>query len=81
MKIIVDKEVVGELTDDREIINEDICLKRSADTMKKRRFEDIERVEGKEGTYCRLITVKKGDAGYASAVASFLLNNGYGLVE
>jgi len=49
MKIVIDKEVVGELTDDREIITEDICLKRLADTMRKRRFEDI---EGKEGTYC-----------------------------
>jgi len=81
MKIVVDKEVVGELTDDGEIITDDICLNRLADTMKKRRFEDIERVEGKEGTYYRLITVKKGDASYASAVSSFLLDNGYGLIE
>ena len=59
MQIVVDKEVVGELINDREIITEDISLKRMADTMKKRTFRDIERVDGKEGTYCQLITIKK----------------------
>jgi len=43
MKIVIDKDVIGELTDDGEIITDDIWLKKPSDRIKKRKPMDLRR--------------------------------------
>lgn len=79
MKILIDKDIVGELTDDGEIITNDIWLKKLADKIKHQELTDLRSRKTKHGLYGYLVTVKKGDPGYVSAMANILLDNGYGL--
>ena len=81
MKNVIDKDVVGELTDDGEIITDDIWLKKLSGRIKKRKLTDLRSRKVKQGHYFYLTAVKKGDPGIYTAVAEILLDNGYGLEE
>lgn len=81
MKIVINDDDVGELTNDGEIVTDDIWLKKLADKIKRRKLTDLRSRETKQGHYFYLTTVKKGDPGYVSVVAEVLLDNGYGLKE
>ena len=81
MKIVINEDVVGELSDDGEIITDDIWLKKLAASIKRRKLTDLRSRETKQGHYFYRTTVKKGDPGYVSVVAGVLLDNGYGLKE
>ena len=81
MKIVIDKDVVGELTDDGDIITDDIWLKKLACRIKRQKLTDLGSRKTEHGLYGYLVKVRKGDPGYGSAVANILLDNGYGLKE
>lgn len=81
MKIVIDKDVIGELTDDGEIITSDTWLQKLADKIHRQKLTDLRSRKTKRGLYGYLTTVKKDDVGYVSAVAEILLDNGYGLEE
>lgn len=81
MKIVIDKDVIGELTDDGEIITSDTWLQKLADKTRRQKLTDLRSKKTKQGHYFFLTMVSKGDAGYVSAVAEILLDNGYGLEE
>lgn len=79
MKIVIDKDVVGELTDDGEIITNDIWLQKLASRIRHQKLTDLQSRKTVHGHYGYLVTVQKGDPGYVSVVAEILLDNGYGL--
>lgn len=81
MKIVIDKEVVGELTDDGEIIANDIWLQKLADRIRRQKLTDLRSRKTGHEHYGYLVAVQKGDPGYVSAVAEILLDNGYGLEQ
>ena len=81
MKIVIDKDVVWELTDDGEIITDDIPLKKLAASIKHRTLSDLISKKGNKGHYFYIAKVKKSDPNYYTAVAEILLDNGYGLRE
>lgn len=81
MKIVLGSEVVGELTDDGEIMTEDVWLKKLRTAIKHHKLEDLRSKKGKEGLYFYVVKLQKGDAGYYSTVANILLDKGYGLEE
>lgn len=79
MKIVVDEEIVGELTEEGDIITDDITLQKLALRIKGEKFDDMRRRGNKGKLYFSLIKVGKGDKSYCSAVAELLLDEGYGL--
>ena len=81
MKIVIDEDIVGELSDHGEITTDDPCLMKLANKIRRQRLTDLKSKGTKQGTYFYLITVKKGDPSYYSVVADILLDNGYGLKQ
>ena len=79
MKIVIDKDVVGKLTDDGEIITSDIWLQKLADRIRRQKLIDLRSRKTGHGHYGYLVTVQKGKPRYISAVVEILLDNGYGL--
>ena len=78
MNIVINDEVVGELTDDGKIKTDDIWLKKLADKISRKNLTDLRSRRTKNEHYFYLTKVKKGDPGYASAVAEIILDSGYG---
>jgi len=81
MKILIDKDIVGELSDDGEIVTNDIWLKKLANKRKHQKLTMLRVRKTKHGLYGYLVAVKKGDPGYVGAIANILLDNGNGLGE
>ena len=81
MKIVIDEDIVGELSDDGEITTDDPSLMKLANKIRRQKPTDLRSRRTKQGTYFYSITVKKGDPSYYSVVADILLDNGYGLKE
>jgi hypothetical protein len=81
VKIVIDKDVVGELTEEGEIITNDLWLQKLADKIRCQKLTSLRSIKTKQGLYGHLVEVKRGDAGYVSAVANILLDNGYGLQD
>ena len=79
INIVINDEVVGELTDDGEIKTDDIQLKKLADRISRQNLTDLRSRKAKRHHYFYLTTVKKSEPGYVSAVIEILLENGYGL--
>lgn len=81
MKIVIDEDVVGELSNDGGITGDDHGLMRLANKIRRQKLSDLRSKRTKQGLFFHLITVKKGDPGYFTVVADILLDNGYGLEE
>lgn len=81
MKIVIDEDIVGELSNDGEITTDDPCLTKLTNKIRRQKLTDLRHKRTKHGTYYYFITVKRGDPGYSSVVANILLDNGYGLEE
>ena len=79
MKIVLDRDIIGELTDDGDIITDDIWLKKLADRINRQKLTDLRSRKTEHGLYGYLVTVRKGDPGYVSALVEILPDNGYGL--
>ncbi len=58
-KIVIDKDVVGELTDDGDIITDDIWLKKLAFRIKGQKLPDLRSRKTEHGLYGYLVTVRK----------------------
>lgn len=75
------RTTVGELSDDGEITTDDIWLMKPSNKIRRQKLTDLRTRRAKQGHYSYLITVKKVDIGYGSAVANILLDNGHRLKE
>jgi len=60
MKILIDKDIVGNLTDDGEIVTNDIWLKKLANKIKHEKLTMLRSRKTKHGLHGYLVTVKKG---------------------
>jgi len=81
MKIVINDEVLGEFTDDGEIVTDDIWLKKLANKISNQKLTDFRTKKTKQGHYSYIVKATKGNPGYYSAIAELLLDNGYGLKE
>jgi len=81
MKIVINEDTVGELSDEGEITTDDIWLMKLANKIRRQKLMDLRTRKTKHEHYGYLITVKKGDLGYGSAVAKILLHNEHRLKE
>lgn len=81
MRIAIDEDTVGELSDDGEITTDDPYLVKQVDKIKHQRLTDLRSRKTKQRFCFYSITVKKGDPGYVSVIADILLDDGYGLKE
>ena len=61
MKIVINEDTVGELSDDGEITTDDIWLMKLANKIRRQKLTDLRTKRTKQGHYSYLITVKKGD--------------------
>jgi len=81
-QIVIDEDVVGELTDDGEIVTDDPCLAKLARSLRGRKFHELMAVHLDGKLFGgKAVVLKKGDFGYPVVVANILLDNGYGLRE
>jgi hypothetical protein len=78
MNIVINDEVVGELTDDGEIITNYVWLQILEDRITRHNLTDLRGRKAKKDHYFYLLPVKKGDPDYRSTAADILLDNGYG---
>jgi len=78
MKIVINDEVVGELTEYGEIITDDIYLKELADKIGGQNPVNLRSRRTKQCHYFYIAETKKGDPDYRGTVADILLDNGYG---
>jgi len=82
LKIVLDEDMVGEITEEGDIITDDINLQKLAAKIKSKKFDYMISRRGKnDGLYFYCLKLSKGDKGYYSAVADLLLDEGYGLKE
>jgi len=81
MKIAIDEDVIGGLSDDGEITADDPCLMKLANKIRRQKLTDLRSRRTRQGTYFYSITVKRDDPGYVDVVADILSDNGYGLKE